>query len=137
LDEWPSLTPLQRRAAFHSVPKELRDDQLDWAVKSSAPGKYFSLSYLEIDKSINYTGLDGVTRIVKIPTIAINRAGIERIMKIRERRGELPFRKGDEGDVVWCHFRDLEEKRQAELERQQAPEAPPRVSASHDNQAIG
>jgi hypothetical protein len=53
-------------------------------------------------------------------------------MEIRNRNGESLIRPGDEGDYVWCHFRDLEEKRQAALARRQAPPAPPRVSASYD-----
>lgn len=132
LDEWPSLTPLQPRATYYSVPEELRNEQLNCWVKSSAPGKYYSLSHLGVNKLINYTDFDGVTRVVEIPMITINEAGLKRIMEIRNRNGKSLIRPGDEGDYVWCHFRDLEEKRQAALARRQAPPAPPRVSASYD-----
>jgi hypothetical protein len=128
LREMANLTPEQRAAAYFSVPPELRDKPISWSAKSSAPGKYISLHYLG-QESINYKGPDGVVKIVKIPSITIEKAGLERIRDIRKRQGKPVIQWNNPADPIFRGVRGKYEAQQAEIARQQAPEPSPRASA--------
>jgi hypothetical protein len=129
LREMENLTPEQRAAAYFSVPKDLRNTRISWSQKSAAPGDYISLSYLG-QEDINYTDQRGVTKVVNIPSITIEKEGLKRIRDIRKHRGEPIVRWNDDGDPIYRQVRAKHEAQQAAVVRQHVPPPEPRASAT-------